>query len=94
MFFLSIHLFYSLILTHFIGEYIGENTHTNDDVISSLRDEDNNEIEIEVEFSATGAASTTYFYVLTDQQLNIRPNREFRDIAVKPQTPILSTMSS
>ena len=32
---------------------------TNDDVISSLRDEDNNEIEVEVEFSSTGAAATT-----------------------------------
>lgn len=67
---------------------------TNDDVISSLRDEDNNEIEVEVEFSSTGAAATTYFYVLTDQQLRVMPNREFKDIAVKPQNPILSTMSS
>jgi len=67
---------------------------TNDDVISSLRDEDNNEIEVEVEFSSTGAAATTHFYVLTDQQLRVMPNREFKDIAVKPRNPILSTMSS
>ena len=67
---------------------------TNDDVISSLRDEDNNEIEVEVEYSSTGAAATTHFYVLTDQQLRVMPNREFKDIAVKPRTPILSTMSS
>ena len=66
----------------------------NDDVISSLRDEDNNEVEIEVEFSSTGAAATTYFYILTDQQLRIKPNREFQDIAVKPVSALLSTMSS
>ncbi len=67
---------------------------TNDDVISSLRDEDNNEIEVEVEYSSAGAAATTYFYVLTDQQLRVQANREFKDIAVKPRNPMLSTMSS
>ena len=67
---------------------------TNDDVISSLRDEDNNEIEVEVEFSSTGAAATTYFYVLTDQRVKVKSNRIFLDVAVKPQMANLSTMSS
>lgn len=67
---------------------------TNDDVISSLRDEDNNEIEVELEFSSTGASATTYFYILTDQQLKVKPDRIFTDVAVKPFNPNLSTMSS
>ena len=67
---------------------------TNDDVISSIRDSDNNEIEIEAEFSQSGSSATTYFFVLTDQQLRILPNREHMDVAVKPQSGLLSTMSS
>ena len=63
----------------------------NDDVISSLRDEDNNEIEIEVEYSSTGAAATTYFFVQTDQELQIMKDRSFRDVQVKPSAGALST---
>jgi len=67
---------------------------TTDDVISSLRDEDNNEVEVDIEFSSSGAAATTYIYVLTDQQLSIHAGKRFEDVAVKPIAPVTSTMNS
>jgi hypothetical protein len=65
-----------------------------DEVISSLRDTDNNEVEVELEYSSSPAASTYYFHLLTDMQLKILPDRTFVDVAVKPTAGSLTTSST
>lgn len=67
---------------------------TNDEVISSIRDEANNEITVDVQFSSTGAANTTYIFVNTDQRIKLLGNGQFEDVAVKPASALLSTSST